>query len=102
MCVCVCVCVCMCLGGGASNGAISKSRKEEMLFKMEKYSCQEAFQDLLKSCLSFGGGLEGPNEEKMGRKQKKEVLNVGKHRLGDCENPVGISLCMTVLWELPL
>ena len=68
MCVCVCVCVCMCLGGGAGNGAISKSRKEEMLFKMEKYSCQEAFQDLLKSCLSFGGGLEGPNEEKMGRK----------------------------------
>ena len=33
------------------NGAISKKR---MLFKAEKPS-EEAFQDLLKSCLSFGG-----------------------------------------------
>ena len=29
---------------------------------------------LLKSCLSFGGDLEGSNEEKMGKQQKKEVL----------------------------
>ena len=26
---------------------------------------------LLKSCLSFGGDLEGSNEEKMGKQQKK-------------------------------
>ena len=31
-------------------------------------------QNLLKSCLSFGEGLEDSNGEKMGRQQKEEVL----------------------------
>ena len=34
----------------------------------------EASQDLLKPCLSFGGVLEGSSEENMGRKQKEKVL----------------------------
>ena len=62
---------------------------------------EEAFQDLLKSCVCFRWGLEGSNKEKMGRQQKQEVLkwNVRKTRLraagdhllklhvllGDCE-----------------
>ena len=39
-----------------------------------KITCEEAFQDLLKSCISFGGGLEGSIKEKMGRQQKEEFL----------------------------
>ena len=35
---------------------------------------EEAFQDLLKSCVSFGGSLEGFNKKKPGRQQKKEIL----------------------------
>ena len=44
---------------------------------------EEAFQDLLKSCVCFRWGLEGSNKEKMGRQQKQEVLkwNVRKTRL---------------------
>ena len=30
-----------------------------------------AFQDILKSCLSFGGGLEDSSEEKWGGNRKK-------------------------------
>ena len=37
-------------------------------------TCEEASLNLLKSCLSFGGGLEGSNEKKIGRQQKEEVL----------------------------
>ena len=59
------------------NGAISK--KGNFVWS-GKIACVEAFQDLLKSCVSFGGSLEGSNEEKMGRQQKEELLewNVGK------------------------
>ena len=48
-----------------------------------KMQCEDAFQDLWKSCISFGGGLKVSNEEKMGRQQKEEVLwwNEGKHHL---------------------
>ena len=35
---------------------------------------EETFHNLLKSCLSFGAGLEGSNEQKMGRQQKEELL----------------------------
>ena len=38
------------------NGAISKKRT---LFELEK--CEEAFQNRLKTCLSFGGSLESSN-----------------------------------------
>ena len=34
----------------------------------------DALQNLLKSCLSFGGGLDGSNEEKMEKQHKEEVL----------------------------
>ena len=36
--------------------------------------CEEACQDLLKSCITFGGGLEGCNEKNMVRQQREEVL----------------------------
>ena len=67
------------------------------------------FQDLLKSCVSFGGGLEGSNEEKMGEaterrvsgvKYREELLKwggggaVGWGRGGQaCEDLVGLSMC---------
>ena len=40
-------------------------QKRELCLKW-KNSMYGNFQDLLKSCLSFGGGMEGSNEEKMG------------------------------------
>ena len=39
-----------------------------------KIICEEDSSNLLKSCLSFGGCLEGANKEKMGRQQKEDVL----------------------------
>ena len=39
-----------------------------------KIEREEAFQDLLKFCVSFGVGLEGGNKEKMGRQQKEKLL----------------------------
>ena len=55
------------------SGTISK--KGNFLWN-RKITCKEASWNLLKSCLSFGGGLEDSNEEKktMGRQQKEEVL----------------------------
>ena len=37
-------------------------------------TCEEAFQDPSKSCVSSGGGLEGSNKEKIGRQQKQELV----------------------------
>ena len=53
------------------------------------------FQDLLKSCVSFGGGLEGSNEEKMGeategRVKCREALLEWQ---GAFEDLVGLSMC---------
>ena len=45
-----------------------------------KNNCEEAFQDLLKSYVSFGGGLEGSNEEKMGSQQKEELLQSNERK----------------------
>ena len=42
--------------------------------------CKEAFQDLLKFYVSFGGGLEGSNEEKMGSQQKEELLQSNERK----------------------
>ena len=50
-----------------------KSPKRKICLK-QKITCKKAFQDLLKSCVSFRGDLEGSNEEKLGRQQKEEVL----------------------------
>ena len=50
-----------------------KSPKREICLK-QKITCKKAFQDHLKSCVSFRGDLEGSNEEKLGRQQKEEVL----------------------------
>ena len=47
----------MCVRGG---WGISKRGN---VFCDGKITCEEAFQNLLKSCLSFGGGLEGSNDE---------------------------------------
>ena len=38
----------------------------------------EAFQDLLKSCVSFGWGLEGSNEEKLGVNRRKNFYSLVK------------------------
>ena len=48
-----------------------KISKQGILFEPE--ICEEACQDLLKSYVMFGGGLEGCNE-KMGKQQKDEIL----------------------------
>ena len=47
---------------------------KERIFFFEIEICKKDSQNLLKSCLSFGGHLESSNEEKMGRQQKEEVL----------------------------
>ena len=39
--------------------------------------CEEAFQKLLKSCVSFGEGLDGFNEEKRGGWEILLVLSGG-------------------------
>ena len=49
------------------------SPKEGIIFET-KIIFQEDSQNLLKSCLSFGGCFESSNKEKMGRQQKEEVL----------------------------
>ena len=92
------VCMCVCGGGG-----MEQSPKEGFLWN-GKIRCKEASQDLLISWVYFGGGLEGSNREKMGRKQKEEVLywNAGKRRLRARENPLEFSPSVTVLWKLSL
>ena len=45
---------------GGKNGAISK--KGNFLWN-RKITCEEASQNLLKFCLSFGGGLDSSNEK---------------------------------------
>ena len=40
----------------------------------------EAFKNLLKSCLSFGGGLNGSNEEKIeATEEKSSILKCGEY-----------------------
>ena len=57
------------------------------------------FQDLLKSCISFGGGLEGSNEEKMGEATGRRASRVKcreallEWRGASCEDLVGLSMC---------
>ena len=46
----------------------------EERFVFEAGKCEEAFENLLKSSLSFVDANEGSNEEKMERQQKGEVL----------------------------
>ena len=62
--------------GGTSNmeksGSVSERRN---LFWSEKMTYEEVFQNLLKSCLSFGQSLESSNAER-----------------GPCENPVRLSV----------
>ena len=44
------------------------ARTEKRKFPKSKFcleQCEEACQDLLKSCIFFGGGLEGCNEKKI-------------------------------------
>ena len=59
--------------GVLAYGGMKLSPKEETFFETKRITCEEISQDILKSCLSFAGVLEGSNEEKMGRKQKEEV-----------------------------
>ena len=49
-----------------------------------KITCEEAFQDLSKSCVSSGGRLNGSNKEKNGQATEKRASLV-KHR----ETPLG-------------
>ena len=56
------------------------------------------FQDLLKSCVSFGGGLEGSNEEKMGEATEGTASRMKCREAllewwGACEDLVGLSMC---------
>ena len=64
------------------------------------------FQDLLKSCVSFGRGLEGSNEEKMGAATGQRTSRVKCREAllewrGACEDLVGLSMCdgMTETFE---
>ena len=88
------------VGWGEGVREIELSPKENFLWN-RKITCEKASQDLLKSWLSFEGGLEGSNEKKMGKKQKEEVLkwNTGKRRLRVCENPVRFCPC-DIGWEM--
>ena len=78
VCVCVCVCVCLCVcvweGRGFQCEENMRLSSKRAFCLKRKITCEEAFQDLLKSCISFGGGLEGSIKEKMGRQQKEEFL----------------------------
>ena len=58
--------------GGFQCG--EKNLQKENFVLRGKITDEESYQDLLKSFVSFGGGLEGSDEEKMGRQQKEEVL----------------------------
>ena len=64
-------------GSSEGNGAISK--RGNFLWN-GKITCEEASRDLLISCLSFRGGFEGSNEEKLGRQQKRRgsILRCGE------------------------
>ena len=73
----------------------------ELSFLKWKITCEVAFQNLLKSCVSFGGGLEGSSEEKMWRQQKEELLysEMCGNAIRDIltclrpfENPTGLSV----------
>ena len=52
------------------------SLKKEFSLKQKKITCEDASQNLMKSCLSFGGGLEGSNKEekKKNGKATEKVL----------------------------
>ena len=49
----------------------SNAEKWDNLPKKQFFINNSDEAHLLKSCLSFGGDLEGSNEEKMGKQQKK-------------------------------
>ena len=51
--------------GSSVGKQLGYFQKRELCLKWKNSMCG-TFQDLLKSCVSFGGGLEGSNEEKMG------------------------------------
>ena len=52
----------------------SNAEKWDNLPKKQFFINSSDEAHLLKSSLSFGGDLEGSNEEKMGKQQKKKVL----------------------------
>ena len=67
---------------------------------MWKIAYAEAIQDLLKSCVSFGGGLEVVNEEKWGGNRRKCFYSeMWRNAVewngggGACENLMGLSMC---------
>ena len=51
--------------GSSVGKELGYFQKRELCLKWKNSMCG-TFQDLLKSCVSFGGGLHGSNEEKMG------------------------------------
>ena len=82
------------------------SLKKEFSLKQKKITCEDASQNLMKSCLSFGGGLEGSNKEKkkkkMGRQQKKFCSEVWENCLKGLVKILWDPPCVTVLWKLSL
>ena len=63
------------LGGIFNVGKSEPVSKRRNFFSSGKMTYEEAFQNLLKSCLSFGESLESSNAER-----------------GHCENPVRLSM----------
>ena len=61
-------------GRGLSMGENETISERRNFLRNGKIICEEDSWNLLKSCLSFGGCLEGANKEKMGRQQKEDVL----------------------------
>ena len=72
-------------------------QKRELCLKWKNSMCG-TFQDLLKSCVSFGRGLEGSNKEKMGeatggRASRVKCREALLEWQGACEDLVGLSMC---------
>ena len=72
-------------GGGWEGGWVKENSQKGNFVWSREIMCEEACQHLLKSFISFGGGLDGcmqwKKKKKMGRQQKEEVL---KWKVGKC------------------
>ena len=73
-------------------------QKRELCLKWKNSMCG-TFQDLYKSCVSFGGGLEGSNEEKMGEATEGRASRVKcREALLEWSGEGGL---VKILWDSP-
>ena len=61
--------------GSSVGKELGYFQKKELCLKWKNSMCG-TFQDPLKSCVSFGGGSEGSNEEKMGEATERRASTV--------------------------